>query len=569
MYGCSQVLDEFRVVQLTQDTHAFLHGSETAVPGSWMAGKPACGSGRCAQLPKQWAKRRAGGATWAECWPMECVVCQKERSSRCRVLPNQPSSAGKLQREGFDEACCIVANNDVRTEINKNRARLFGKQRGAQVQWVMAQDRISSKALAIDPDLGRRKVEFLQFTDRTTGNLSGLVPLVPGMPVFLTEHVDRSPEYGLLKGTRCILQDWVLHEEEVQDNAEEEEVMLTCMVPCALVSVPGASWHLEGMPHPGWYPIRPVAKEWFVDREKLHPKLKITRRQLPLCPAFAATANFAQGQNLGRVLADVNIAAGTSPQTCYVALSRVRQREHIYLVRSFPLEMFQTGQAVGPKVFLQYLRGAQVDWGAVTDTLLGAEPTGEKRKWKPHLLCAGCGLQEADEFSRAELERGVQRRCKACARDTGVAVQKQRCATCAECGQEVEAPEGGEGSMESPFVCPACKGTCTCCKRQVPGGGLGSARRCPQCMKLAQCLCCLQWVTQTRRKVNVLCESCQGAMPCGRCTLWKSRANFSLCERQAPSSITNKKRRRCNDCHEEESNIYINMNKKVWSRKDT
>ena len=38
----NSVLDEFRFLQLKSDTHAFLHGEETTLPGSWLAGKASC-----------------------------------------------------------------------------------------------------------------------------------------------------------------------------------------------------------------------------------------------------------------------------------------------------------------------------------------------------------------------------------------------------------------------------------------------------------------------------------------------------------------------------------------------
>jgi hypothetical protein len=80
----------------------------------------------------------------------------------------------------------------------------------------MAEDIISAKALQIEPELGRRKVEFLRRTDKSCGDLSGIVPLVKQMPVFLTQHVDRDPERNLLKGRRGFVEDWILDKEEVE-----------------------------------------------------------------------------------------------------------------------------------------------------------------------------------------------------------------------------------------------------------------------------------------------------------------------------------------------------------------
>ena len=75
--------------------------------------------------------------------------------------------------------------------------------------------------------------------------------------------------------------------------------------------------------HPGVYASWVVSnccdeEGLVVDHRQSYPKLHVTQRQLPLCPAFSGTAKSAPGQNLGCVFADVNIADGTSGQTCYI-----------------------------------------------------------------------------------------------------------------------------------------------------------------------------------------------------------------------------------------------------------
>lgn len=225
----NQVLAEFRTMDLTEDTHAFLHGLETKVPGSYLQGRVLCGNDRCKQLEARWKVLRAKGATWKQCLGMECEECRRERKSRCRVLMEKGAGAyasasawleGGVGMEDFTEAVCIVPNNDTRTEINKARSRRFAAERGEQLQWCMAEDVVSAKALNIEQDLCQRKVEFLRRTDKSCGDLSGIVPLVQKMPVFLTQHIDRGPERNLLKGKRCVIEDWVLDERDWVDYAQ-------------------------------------------------------------------------------------------------------------------------------------------------------------------------------------------------------------------------------------------------------------------------------------------------------------------------------------------------------------
>ena len=129
-----------------------------------------------------------------------------------------------------------------------------------------------------------------------------------------------------------------------------------------------------GFMHPGWYPIAVMKKGWYVDHWQSYPKLHVTQRQLHLCPAFSGMAKFAPGQNLGCVFADVNIADGTSAQTCYIAISQVKTRENISLLRSFPRSMFCKENGRTPELLLQHLRREEIDWDKHQTQWLEASP---------------------------------------------------------------------------------------------------------------------------------------------------------------------------------------------------
>ena len=76
--------------------------------------------------------------------------------------------------------------------------------------------------------------------------------------------------------------------------------------------------------------------------------LKITRRQLPLAPAFARTAHAAQGQTLDAAIVDLQIGRGTSPISSYVALTRVKTRADLLIHRPFDHSLFTQGTLEGP-----------------------------------------------------------------------------------------------------------------------------------------------------------------------------------------------------------------------------
>ena len=49
----TEVQEQLRRGELSEDSHAFLHGNVTSVPGSWTLGRPACGTPACAALVGQ------------------------------------------------------------------------------------------------------------------------------------------------------------------------------------------------------------------------------------------------------------------------------------------------------------------------------------------------------------------------------------------------------------------------------------------------------------------------------------------------------------------------------------
>ena len=53
-------------------------------------------------------------------------------------------------------------------------------------------------------DVKRRR--WLEFHDQKTGGIMGLLPLIKGLPVRLTEHVNRNK--GLFKNTKCKIHEW-------------------------------------------------------------------------------------------------------------------------------------------------------------------------------------------------------------------------------------------------------------------------------------------------------------------------------------------------------------------------
>ena len=82
--------------------------------------------------------------------PVEgCTLSEEERASRRRVIIslNDP----RLQEAKFKEAVVVVANNDARYQINKDRAKQYSQAAGAPLYWSVARDEATSAALQADP----------------------------------------------------------------------------------------------------------------------------------------------------------------------------------------------------------------------------------------------------------------------------------------------------------------------------------------------------------------------------------------------------------------------------------
>ena len=104
----NEVVDELRAGQLSDDNWRYLHG-----------------------------------------YPVEgCTLSEEERQSRRRVVTSPADP--RLQEPKFRDAMVVVANNDARYQINKDRARRYSQAAGAELFWSVAQDQASSAALQAD-----------------------------------------------------------------------------------------------------------------------------------------------------------------------------------------------------------------------------------------------------------------------------------------------------------------------------------------------------------------------------------------------------------------------------------
>ncbi|MCS5585228.1 MAG: hypothetical protein NZ777_17185, partial [Pseudomonadales bacterium] len=447
----NEVLDEIRTLQLSSDNHAFLHGLPTSVPGSWLNGRAACQDPRC---------QRLCGASWETILAQEChQICQAERATRRRVLPEEARHA--LQADDLEYTPAAVPNNDLRYEINKLRSELYAAKHKKQILWCPAKDQATTDALREDASLAYKKKEWLQRHDRQCGDLQSMLPLVQGMPMILGNHLDRSPDRRMLKGTRVLLHSVQLREEDERAAKGKAVHILQHLPICVYVQKENADWTVGACKEKGVYPVRISHAKWFLDAGRPHPVLGIMRYQVPLSPGFALTVHSVQGKEEDPLIVDVCLSARTSRQTCYVALSRGKTRRGIYILRPFSMETFQGCSPLGPQLLLRRLRREEIDWEKVTQevTERNAATKTMKKEKGGHLECFGCdALLPWQLFSGSQRSKGAERCCHDCVLKEGRPKKEEK--KCAGACQRVLAranySETQWDKLEGQAVCTEC-----------------------------------------------------------------------------------------------------------------
>ena len=403
---------ELRQGRLSENSHAFLHGTATTVTGSWTNGVASCGRGQCQQLSEE-------NASWDRIQACErmCSICTEARHQRKRVATDADDT--RFTETKFVDAPAIFPNNDIKYDVNKQRARQYAAAHRLGVTWVQAQDKPLPKTLQERPDLVLQKMAWLSRHDRECGDLYGMLPLIEGLPVALTDHLDRNPDKQLLRGRIGTIHSWKVAATE--ESVWEDDVRILQELPeVVYVKFEGCKWHIEGTPEPGIYPITNLKRNWYLDKGRMYPQLAVQRKQFPLAPAFSWTAHTAQGQTLEAAIVDMQIGAGTSPMASYVAFTRVTKMEDLLIFRPFDRALFNQGNLEGPELLLRVLRGEEVDWQAV------------EAKHMPSHMCCGCDTKcFKAEFSEGQWRRKDGRRhCKECEQTESHHGLKKQCQSC-------------------------------------------------------------------------------------------------------------------------------------------
>lgn len=142
----------------------------------------------------------------------ECAQCREERATKALVSVSE--SDARLDEPDFDSCPAIFENNDLKHDVRKVRAGRFARNRKDSIIYFTAKDTVTASALSNQPELVTKKMSWLQKHDRQTVDLFGFLPLIKGMPVALTDHLDKSKDKILLRGRVGWIHSWIVHDKE-------------------------------------------------------------------------------------------------------------------------------------------------------------------------------------------------------------------------------------------------------------------------------------------------------------------------------------------------------------------
>ena len=251
-----------------------------------------------------------------------CSRCRGHRAQRCVFATDRADA--RYREDRFRRAVVVTQCNNNRCHIATKRALAGARERKVPVRIAVAHDEAKADALT---QLSRRvllekKRTWLRYHDRRCGNLCGLLPLAEGMEVALTQHIERRSGKGLLRGRRGTIVGWQCDPREGAKPSGPYLQYLPRIVyvrfhdpKCDRASATGCTskggscieWQFGDL-EPGVYPIVPRTEDWSVDKPsaKCRGNITVSRRQLPLTPAGAATVHSMQGETR-----DAVVIAGT------------------------------------------------------------------------------------------------------------------------------------------------------------------------------------------------------------------------------------------------------------------
>ena len=253
-------LGQCRIGNLSAEDYCYFHGLPTLK--SPCASKCRCNDDVTADAVlgphrKSWKERFLKGcadmAALQTSPEGECAECRAERARRRRVLTDTNSLGPELHRDPFSGAPALYTFNVPRYFATNLRAREFAKQKNLQLSWCYARDVPLHPG---DRDLPHDKMDAKLFSwlrrhDQETGHIPSIYPLAVGMPIRLTENVDRGRQ--LFRGRKGVIYGWTMAPGCVPEEIDGEFI-LDALPLVIYIHFPDAKWRIGKLPE-GVYPF--------------------------------------------------------------------------------------------------------------------------------------------------------------------------------------------------------------------------------------------------------------------------------------------------------------------------
>ena len=290
----NSILSQCRAGNMHVEAYRFLNGFPTASPTSLAkdtSRDPSCTcAGSCDNdgfyIPwvQDFITRGVPGAGLVA---KECPICTMQRARRGRVLDMEALPTQELDHAPFDTAPALYAYNVPRYYTLMQRSRKYARINALRLSWCFAKDLPLQRE---DRDLTQEQLDakrrlWLQFHDQQTAHIASQVPLARGLPVRLTDAVDR--ERSLFRGRRGVIVGWAPH--PMEESIEVDGELLLTKQPLAIyIHFPKATWTIHEDLGVGVYPLTAKSRTWLVNRQT---KVKARRTGFFLVPDFASTAH--------------------------------------------------------------------------------------------------------------------------------------------------------------------------------------------------------------------------------------------------------------------------------------
>ena len=379
------MLDECRRGELSQANYNFLHGLPTR-----------------AQITFWYAQKDNVKFEHPESCDGElrCVDCKIERERRNRLLNFDQDCLGaarKLADPRFSNCVLVTPFNKAVFQFAIHRAQNYAAAKQQQLFWMQAIDNPPNwfTDSMSKSELEEMKQHWLQYHAKKTEGILSLCPGCYDMPIRITHgNGYRFKEYGIHNGSTGVLKAWELDETDVAllKTATVEQVVLQALPKRLIIELSRPmKKQYPGMDH-NQFPLSPVTVWWTLDQEG---EIQIRRRGFPLVPNFSMTVDSATGKTLDTSLADLGditvVPTFARAMKGYIALSRVRKAQDLYLPQPFSPALFRQGPQPWPSLLLEYLRGT-ADISQLEERAAAAKRSAREKQLLNSLFwtCASC-----------------------------------------------------------------------------------------------------------------------------------------------------------------------------------